>query len=292
MTEDNKPNETASVAPEEDEILDSDIDQMLSEEDPNFFQSLTEIGKDSFTETQGDLPVEQERLLNRIIFRIKLSLTVARLRVKESAVFLVTKLPKIVLAAVKKFVSAQLEAFSEAQRNFRYLSWKMKLSFFGILLLMLGTGFFIYRSLTHGIVPAEEELFIRSLESVASQVEEYDPKTETEPFYENLRTSSNILLIPKMVVNIKPSKQSGRNPMGAFEFYVEGLIPEVVVEVKDREIEVRDLMQRVVEGFSFDQLDSPEGKQAMTEKLQKEINPLLTTGKIKKIWIKTIILKP
>ena len=293
MTEDNKPNSNQTMAPDDEEILDSDIDQALAEEDPEFLASLTEMGKDkSFTETQAvDLPAERESLFERIKFRVKLSLTVWKTRSKELILWTLTKAPKIIFLAIKKYIGQKLEDFSEAQRNFRYLSWKMKLAFFAILLMMAGTGFFIYRSLTHGIVPVDEELFIRSLESVASQSQEYDVETETEPFYENLRSSNNILLIPKMVVNLKPSSQS-RNPMGAFEFYLEGMIPEVVVEIKDREIEIRDLMQRVVEGFSFEQLDTTAGKQLMSERLQKEINPRLTTGKIKRVWLKTIILKP
>lgn len=286
MTEDNKPNPAPlSVAVDEEEIKDSDIDQALAEEDPTFIQSLGEIGKDqSLTETQGDTIVEQESAAERIKFRINLTARIWRERLKES--------PKLILGGIKNFFKKRLEAFSEWQRSFRYYSWKKKLAFFGIVFMMCGTGFFIYKSLTHGILHDKDELFIRSLETLASDAEEYDPQTETEPFYDNLRTSSNILLIPKMVVNIKKSAQSGSNPMGAFEFYLEGMIPEAIVEIKDREIEIRDLMQRVTEGFSFDQLDTAQGKNLLCERLQKEINPILTTGKLKRVWIKTIILKP
>lgn len=291
--ENDKPKAPLSVAVEEEEYNDSDLDQALAEEDPEFLSSISEIQKDNevFVATQQEIIVEQHGFFKGITFRIGLMFRVWRKGLKEGLVFAIKQGPKAILGAIKDAISRRLEAISEAQRNFRYLSWKMKLGFFAILILMGGTGFFLYRSLTHGWVTEKEDLFMRSLQTVAGHSEEYE-LDDTEPFYENLRTSSNMLLIPKMVVNIKPSSKSGRNPMGAFEFYVEGLIPEVVVEVKDREIEIRDLMQRVVEGFTFDLLDSPEGKKLMCEKLQKEINPLLTTGKLKKIWIKTIILKP
>lgn len=286
MTEDSKPNSAPlSVAVDEEEINDTDIDQALAEVDPAFIQSLGEIGKDkSLTETQGDAPVEQVSFVEGLRFRINLTARIWRERLKE--------LPKIILGGVKSFIKKRLEALSEWQRNFRYYSWKKKLAFFAIILMMAGTGFFIYRSLTQGILHDKDELFIRSLETLSSAAEEYDPQTETEPFYDNLRTSSNVLLIPKMVVNIKKSAQSGNNPMGAFEFYLEGMIPEAIVEIKDREIEIRDLMQRVTEGFSFDQLDTAQGKILLCERIQKEINPRLTTGKLKKVWLKTIILKP
>lgn len=291
--ENDKPNSPLSVAVDDEEYQDEDIDQALAEEDPEFLNSIGEIQKDtaSFKETQQEIVVEPQSFSKRIVFLLGLNIRVWSRQIKEGIFYLVKDGPKALFKIVKEFISTQLEVISEAQRNFRYLSWKMKLAFFAIVLLMASTSFFIYRSLTHGWVMDKQDLFLRSFEKVASKIEEYESE-ETEPFFENLRTSNNMLLIPKMVVNIKPSAKSGRNPMAAFEFYIEGMIPEVVVEVKDREIEIRDLMQRVVEGFTFDQLDTPEGKQGMCERLQKEINPLLTTGKIKKIWIKTIILKP
>jgi flagellar basal body-associated protein FliL len=39
-------------------------------------------------------------------------------------------------------------------------------------------------------------------------------------------------------------------------------------------------------------VDTPEGKAALCDRLKKEVNHLLTTGKIKKVWIKTLIIKP
>lgn len=289
--DDNKTNAPISVAVEEEEYKDSDIDQALAEEDPQFLESIKEIQKDSFQETQQEIIVEPEGFIKNILFRIGLKFRVFRKLTKEKLIQSLKDGPKLLFSSLKNGIHNKLEAISEARRDFRYLSWQMKLAFFCIILLMGGTAFYMYRSLTHGWVRENEELFMRSLEKVASHVEEYESE-DTEPFYENLRTSSNMLLLPKMVVNIKPSAKSSRNPMAAFEVYVEGVIPEVVVEVKDREIEIRDLTQRVVEGFSFDQLDTPEGKRLMSEKLIKEINPVLTTGKLKKIWIKTIILKP
>jgi flagellar basal body-associated protein FliL len=95
-----------------------------------------------------------------------------------------------------------------------------------------------------------------------------------------------------MVVNIQPSESSGPNPMAAYEFSLEGNSTEVLIEIKDREVELRDLMYRTIEDFTFEQADSPEGKELLTEKLRKEVNMVLTQGKIRKVWIKTAIVKP
>lgn len=82
MTEDKKPNPAAiSVAVDEEEINDADIDQALAEEDPDFIQTLGEIVKDpSLTETQQDAVVEQVSLIHRLRFRVILEIRVWRER--------------------------------------------------------------------------------------------------------------------------------------------------------------------------------------------------------------------
>jgi hypothetical protein len=311
-----------SVAVDE-ELSDQDLDEALGEADPEFLKSMTELGKDKDLSLAQIVISDEQQALNderdsweksgRIGLAIykafpgiaKLSLLgkkaeyffFSKVRTiwvytKNFFYFLATDGKKKVFGTIRQGIHAVTDRVDEAQRNFRYLSWKLKLSFFGILVLVAGTGFFIYRSITHGVIPTKDELFIPSMERYASEVFEYDPETEVEPFYENLRVSGNILLIPKMVVNLRKSAHSGENPMGAFEFYIEGMAPEVAIEVKDREIEIRDLMQRAIEEFNFDQVESPEGKKSVCDKLRKEINAVLTTGKIKKVWLKTIIVKP
>lgn len=80
--------------------------------------------------------------------------------------------------------------------------------------------------------------------------------------------------------------------MAAFEFYIEGYAPEAIIEFKDREVEFRDLVQRSIEEFTFDQLESGEGKRELCLRLQKVINSKLSTAQLKKVFIKTAIIKP
>lgn len=316
--------EKSLVAPLADqELSEEDLNSAISEADPDFFKLLDEIYSDTslsisqFVLAEGLQVLRDEKAawasargFRKVIYRIfpltpyltfgfkKIKLLILDflraqwVRILNFAYFLATNGREKVLGRAKHFVSVQLDKFSERQRSFRYLSWKLKTAFFAILLLMGGTGFFIYRSLTHGVIFEDAGPFLLSLEKVASQVYEYDPQTDLEPFYENLRVSFNIIQLPKMVVNLKKSEHSRDNPMGAFEFYLEGLVPEVTVEIKEREIEIRDRMQRVIEGFSFDQIESPEGKKLLAETLKAEINRHTTTGKLKNVWIKTVIVKP
>ncbi len=311
-----------SVAVDE-QLSDAELDETLGEADPEFLKSVTEIGKDKdlslaqiiITDAEQALNDERDRWENsnrigkalfhafpgiarfslaikKVQFKIFSLLRSLWVRVKNFLYFLATDGKNKVVGGLKGGLKAITGAIGSVLGAFKNLSVKLKLAFLAILVGAVATGWFIYRSYTHGFLHPEDELFIPTMERYATQVFEYDPETETEPFYENLRASGNILLMPKMVVNLKPSGKSGPNPMGAFEFFLEGMAPEVTIEVKDREVEIRDLMQRVAEEFTFDQVDSPDGKRAVCDKLKKEINAVITTGKIKRVWIKTVIVKP
>jgi hypothetical protein len=305
------------------ELSDEELDSALDEADPEFLKSVGEIGKDTSLSLSQIIITDEEQTLNderdawqnsgrmgqaiykafpgiaRISvlakkweFQVFSFFRAAWVRAKNFLYFLATDGKQKTLGRLKQGVHAVTDRIDNVQRNFRYLHWKLKLAFLGIVVLMGATGTFIYRSLTHGVISTRNELFIPTMERLATEVYEYDPVNEVEPFYENLRASGNILLIPKMVVNLRRSEHSGDNPMGAFEFFLEAMAPEVAIESKDREVEIRDLMQRVVEGFTFDQVESAEGKKQICDRLKKEVNAVLTTGKVKKVWIKTAIIKP
>jgi flagellar basal body-associated protein FliL len=175
---------------------------------------------------------------------------------------------------------------------FKGLTWPLKIVAMCLILLGLFTVVFVYRSMTRGVLPGDQEYLIASLEEWAGHTYKYDPEVEMDSFYDSPRTIQNIMSLPKMIVNIHTSKGSGPNPMAAMEFFLEGLSPEAIVEVKDRETEIRDLFQRTLEEMSYSDLDSTEGKQQLTEKLRQTLNMNLTKGKIRRVFIKELVLKP
>ncbi|MBC7371373.1 MAG: flagellar basal body-associated FliL family protein [Bdellovibrionaceae bacterium] len=187
--------------------------------------------------------------------------------------------------ATGTFLKARVTAFEG-------LSGKLKILALVLTMGVLLTFAFVYRSLTHGVLPGDKELLTASLEEWAEQSYKYDPDTEMDSFYDSPRTIQNIMALPKMVVNLRPSGGSGPNPMAAMEFYLEGMSPEAIVEVKDREPEVRDLFQRTIEEMSFDEIDMPEGKQLLTERLRQALNAVLTSGKVRRVFIKESVIKP
>ena len=136
-----------------------------------------------------------------------------------------------------------------------------------------------------------DSLFLTSYAEWGLQPHSYNPMTESEMFFDNGRLLKNIVTLKKMVANIKASENSGANPMVAFELNVEGMSSEVVVEIKDREAEFKDLILRTTEELNYDVLVSSEGKQLLSERILAVLNSNLTQGQIRKVLYKSFIIK-
>lgn len=305
------------------EIDDEDIDLFLDQQDPHFKLALDTIGQDTQlvavdveTDDQAQAYYEElERWKNstglfKIIFRIfpvapRVSLAAKTLFYKAKRSFIAnwirfknwtndfvrTSLKNLSIGFKNK-KEAWMTGSKKWLREYKFMSWRIKIQLY--LTILLGAGgmaglYFVYQG---KILPPDTDLFIATMEDVATGTYHYDPSEATELFYNNIRSVPNLFLIPKIVTNIKASSQSGETPMLAVEFFAEGFTPEVIIEMKDREPALRDLAQRTLEDFSFDELETSAGKQKMTLVLMRELNRILTTGQIKAIRIKTLILKP
>ncbi|MFS4459641.1 flagellar basal body-associated FliL family protein [Bdellovibrio sp. HCB2-146] len=291
-----------------------DLDNIIADEDPEFAQSLSSIGPDDpaanaeiySEELELEYTLETEiklwtasrpRLMKWLPFLPKLSF---KLKVKRAALRLnITRWKEQFIHGLINIGPTTLQFIKGIGGHVKsglaaFKSWTLaqKLGFVGLLVATGVGGFVIYKASTHHLIPPAQELFMGSLEEWSQATGQYDPKTELEPFYDSTRVSQNIMQLKKMVANIKRSENSGANPMGAFEFYLEGTVAEVLVEIKDREPEMMDLFLRTISEMTYDQLSSGEGKQLLCDRLRKNINGVLTKGKVRRVFIKTAIVKP
>jgi flagellar basal body-associated protein FliL len=311
-----------SHPPEGDGVSLENLDAMILSEDPAFAKDLEEVNALpvdgsvdlevvdlGVTDIEGTLspnpadnpwrhPIGLRKFLVAVMpflpgfwdwrFRQKSRLRFAQIQAKNY----VKHLGPNLLKAMKHFFIALGGFFKGRIAAFGHLSRGLKLVAVVLFLASALTVVFIYRSYTHGVLPENQELIMASLEEWSGASYKYDAETEMDSFYDSPRTIQNIMSLPKMIVNIKPSQSSGTNPMAAMEFFLEGLSPEANVEVKDRESEIRDLFQRTMEDMTFDELDSPEGKQLLTEHLRQNLNNVLSKGKIRRVYIKEAVIKP
>ncbi len=302
----------------EDLLSLESLDSVLAEADPEFAKALNEIGPDEGLsiyeeglELQFTLEDEKKKwqhatgikakllkvmpFLPWLGFHIKMKRTMMRLslvKFKQQSRENIKAAGPTLLKALKGGVQSLKHGLGDGLSVFKAYSLVKKLMFVALIIATGVGAFVIYRTATHGLVPQNEELFIGSLGEWAATRYQFNPKNDVESFYESTRASQNIIVTKKLVVNLKRSQESGLNPMGAFEFFVEGAAAEVIVEFKDREFEVNDLFLRTIEDMSYDQMASAEGKQLLCERLRKEVNKILTKGYVRKVYIKTAIIKP
>jgi len=138
----------------------------------------------------------------------------------------------------------------------------------------------------------DQSLFLNSFAELGTDIKEFNPNNEVESFYDNIRFAKNLTTISAMHVNLKMSENSGLNPMLAIEIIAEGLSVDAIIEVKDREAELKDLLLRLTEQKTYDELAEIEGKQFLCEQYRDLLNSNLTRGQVRRVLLKSFIIKP
>jgi flagellar basal body-associated protein FliL len=295
------------------EIPLADIDALLKAEDPEFTQSLDEVravAPDSAITIEASVTAEPEQMDDKIEgefqgsrweklklryrtammgFRQRLK---ARLRQfgKDLLIFLKNR-PKeffFFLLAIAK-VAAQkavvpLKAFQEA-------SLPQRLVMLLLVAMVAAAGWILRHNLKGVWLPHINEPILASFTDVADHVETFDRQDDGESFYAAFPQERYEFLFGKMKVNLRQTPENPL-PMGAFELVVVLDSKDTAIEVRDREVEFSDLLQRVLEGESFNDLSSELGKARLKSRIKRELNQQLTQGWIKDVNFKTFILKP
>ncbi len=297
-----------------------DLDTLINERDPTFGDLMSNIAENVKSDGLDIETLNYDELLDEGLgawanpngWRAKLLLIFPKI-LKTLKFIVKTKsrikkdiaISKLLLIRVKEIwwpnllQHLKLSAFKFLKnlkylgQNFVKLPIKTKLIFSVLTIGIVVVALLSYRVATKGVLPPPRELFITSMEAWADKVYLYNIDDEPmEGLFESSRTVQNVVYLQKLMANIRSSKNSSENPMVALELFLDGTTPEVVIEIKGREHEIRDRFLRVIEGISYKQIASSEGKRLLCDVLKKEANLFLTTGKIRKVLIKTIVIKP
>lgn len=305
MTDDQgKPNSTdqESSSPQVSDLPDENdlaaLDLAISEHDPEFSSEMSSIGPDLQPENLDlfDLNTEAEQLeekkIPKFFDRIRRSIK-RQFQIFLTRLILVFKqtIPDLAKSAFE-LLKAGINLLKAGLKSFAKLSGLQKLAFTFCLLVIAVTASLVYKFSTGGILNDRVQLFTTDLEQLSEKAVFIAEDENYESFYDSSRVSQNVMNLRKMTVNLRASRNSGSQPMAAIEFFVEGYAPEVVIEVKDREAEIQDLFQRLIEEMTYDEIDQTSGKINLQERLRDRVNQILTQGNVKRVFFKNIILKP
>jgi flagellar basal body-associated protein FliL len=186
--------------------------------------------------------------------------------------------------ATAKQVVVPIEAYQSATKL-------QRLAVVTLLALAVGSAWVLKHNFMGVWLPAINEPLLRTFEPLADHVETYQRKDNGESFYAAFPQERYEFLFPKLKVNLRRTAENP-NPMGAFEIIVLMDSKDTAIEARDREVEFFDLLSRVFEDETFNDLETELGKGRLKSRLKHELNQKLTQGWVKDISFKTFILKP
>lgn len=208
--------------------------------------------------------------------------------IKYFFIWLVLEAPKKLLK-IGKSVAAKLNSIVQV-----YAKWSKKrkvlflISTVGLSLVSYG----YYQLVKSKILYKESFHFYGSMEEIADYSFSIEDDALYEPFYNSPRVKAYSFQLKPVVVNLRRKNPDRENPMGFFEFVFEGNSGDVVVEMKSRESEFVDIVGRVIEGHTYESLETPEGKMELKENLRRELNKQLTEGIVRRVEISKFFIKP
>lgn len=299
-----------------------DLDKIIDEEEPGFNEKLEEVAQDQelqdaeielFDIDTDDLASEDERVdkwvhywsqhprlqkLRKPIEKIKVLFEIRLRRVKNTLHMVKSDAIdffKVGFPERLRYLKSSIVAFAGAVKGrvkeISSLSWQKKIGAALIGVLITFTLGLIYLQIQGGWLPQVEDKELYSLESRALRVIQWDTKKEMRGLFRLFPQQQFIVLIRKIVVNLTPTKRNG-TPMAAFEFYIDVDSQDTAVEIKDREVELLDRVQRAIEQLSYPEIHDHDGKTKLKTTIRQAMNEVLNQGRVEKVYLKHIVTKP
>ena len=287
-----------------------DLESILAEEDPGFAESIKEIQNQ--TEVHDDVEIDSldlDSLLSgrdlsgrakeawKFLKRPREALKLVSARVKGRA----KEIREAAIPAMKATAANAKTTLASQAKNgvknvkagvtsFREMPRLSKLLIVCVFV-MAGLAFAVIKvTLTGRFLPGLQSDFLDSFADVADEKFVFGDEEPMDDFSDPLMHPEHVVLINRMMVNLRTD--GAGNPMGLFEFYIEASTQEGAIELKDREVEVRDTLARTLEQFPYEELVTADGKAKLKVILRKNLNEFATKGRIRRVFFKTIVLKP
>jgi flagellar basal body-associated protein FliL len=132
--------------------------------------------------------------------------------------------------------------------------------------------------------------FLNSFADVADAKFEVAKDEVFEDFTDPLNHPGYAVTMDRVIVNLR-RPADGSNSMGLFAFYFETSNQDSAVELRDRESEARDIVLRTLEQMPYEDLATVPGKEKLKVNIRKNLNALITKGQVRRVFIKTFVIK-
>lgn len=296
------------------EALDpAKLDEILNIEDPEMAAQVEAIRAAGFEKGESDSTIEEDEDSGVPIHQI------TKLSLREKFHFKLLK----VGAGVRSFRTLAIRSVKDSKGLLRELLGKAKTSFvlwlqklrtktsggidwlksrslaqkMSLLVAIVVLGLLIFvgaKTIQGTLLPTVERAWIANFTEFADGKFTYESNGSFEDFNDPLLHPEFVILVERIVVNLSrtPQAPESANPMAAFELYLQTDNQDAAVEIKDRSVEIRDAVARSVERMTYPDLADEDGKAKLKLLIRKDLNEIITRGKVRRVFFKTIVLNP
>jgi flagellar basal body-associated protein FliL len=286
---------------------DIDVDEILLKADPSLKQQfdslfedlkdITVLGESLDIDTEENEEAHKSSFKSRLFYKLKRAIKKTLhllkhlvLRLKYFFTWLLKEGVKGLFFRLKSSISRWRSSIEDALDVIK--SWSLvKRILFGLVAVSSCSATYLYVwALKTNYLNKNAYPYIGSIAELATNEFKYDPINEVEPLYGSGRVKVFVFKLKPFIVNLK--RDTSGNPMGMFELAIEGSSTDVLIEIKKREPEIRDLIERVIEKKTYEVLESAQGKERLREDLRQELNFILNNGEATRIQFMNFIIKP
>jgi flagellar basal body-associated protein FliL len=192
------------------------------------------------------------------------------------------ELPTALLPAFQKWADAIKELF-EKLRSYSLFTYVK----FIVFIVLIGAFYLLVKDiLINARTDPDKDPFLRSFSEVASDIQLLPEDDSGEDLESPLKHPEYTVLVPKIIANLKPPSPR-HTPMAVLELYLETSNQECAIEVNDRQVEIKDLIERIMEQTSFDEVESAQGKLRLKVRFRAGLNRILNKGRVRRIFFKS-----
>jgi flagellar basal body-associated protein FliL len=284
-----------------------ELDRLLAVEDPLFaerMKDLSELGLgDDLADQELDGLVKQSNAEAGLRGWRKLVLFIFKkpARILLSKIFSllgwIGQLPQRGLGVAKWALrtarALALAFFGLVKRlalGFMSFSGKSKLLVFAsiaLLVVALQVGRVVFKGF---VLPTFAAPFIASFADIADEKYAIASGEVWENFNDPLFHPERVILVERIIVNLRREDDIS-NPMALVDLYIEGSSKTAAIELNDRELEVRDLIARTLEQMPYDEMIGLAGKEKFKVMIRKNLNGILSQGRVRRVFYKNIVIK-
>lgn len=157
----------------------------------------------------------------------------------------------------------------------------------GIILVMVPLAAFIFMG---KVLPTFELPYVVSMDELTQKSYNYPTDGVRVPLFDDFRSKSFTFPLPKTMINLKAAGD-GSSSYGEFEFFLNLRDKDIAEQIKLKQSEIIDLIQRTLEEVTWKELQSPIGKERVKKVIRHRVNEFLQGNLVLGVYYRSVILQ-